>query len=295
MAQSKPRSQPASRSHESVSAPVTISGRWLLAALAISIPAAAVCTWTVFCLLFWQGSWQLLYHPRFTVARNPSNIGLAYNPVSFATTESGVPQIQGWWIPAASAKYTALYLHDEAGNLGDTISSIASLHASGMNVLAFDYRGYGQSQFLHPSEARWKQDAMWALDYLTGSRHIDPHSIIVVGNGLGANLALEIAAARPDLAGIVLESPIDSPVDVVFNDARAKLVPAHLLVRDRYDLITPASALRIPSLWIVRNESDHKEIDLAFEKLAAPKTRTAYQAGRDTAEPLKLWLTGLRP
>jgi len=294
MAQGKTPSKPASRSQESHSAHATISARWLLTALAISVPAAAVCTWIVFCLLFWQGSWQLLYHPTSTIARNPSNIGLAYDPVSFATTDTGVPQIQGWWIPATSAKYTALYLHDQAGNLGDTLNAVAALHASGMNVLAFDYRGYGQSQFVHPSETHWKQDALWALDYLTATRHIDPHSIIVVGSGLGANLALEIGAAHSELAGVVLDSPIDAPANAIFNDARAKLVPAHFLVTDRYNLIAPASALRIPSLWMVRNESDPKEINAAFEKAAAPKSRIDHSEGGDIAEPLKLWLTHLR-
>jgi hypothetical protein len=49
---------------------------------------------------------------------------------------------------------------------------------------------------------------------------------------------------------VVLESPLDSPVDVLFSDARARLVPAHLLVRDRFDATLPATALRIPSLWL---------------------------------------------
>ena len=35
----------------------------------------------------------------------------------------------------------------------------------------------------------------------------------------------------------------------IFNDPRARLVPARLLVRDRYDLNQSAAALRIPSLW----------------------------------------------
>ena len=213
----------------------TVSGRWLLIALAISLPAAALCTWGVFCLLFWQGSWQLLYHPTASVTRNPSNIGLAYDQVSFATTNAGAAQLQGWWIPAASARYTAVYLHGEAGNLGDTLTALGELQKAGLNVLAFDYRGYGKSQFQHPTEASLRQDANWALEYLTGTRHIDPHSIVIVGDGLGANLALEVAAEHPELAGVMLESPLKDPVSVIFNDARARIVPAHWLVHDRYD------------------------------------------------------------
>jgi hypothetical protein len=295
MAHSKSPFKSAARPHENNSAHSTISGRWLLTALAISVPAAAFCTWVVFCLLFWQGSWQLIYHPTSTVTRTPASTGLAYDPVSFATTDTGAPQIQGWWIPATSAKYTGLYMHDQAGNLGNTLTMLAELHASGMNVFAFDYRGYGQSQFVHPSEAHWEQDATWALAYLTATRHIDPHSIVLVGSGLGANLALEIASAHPELSGVVLESPIDSAMNAIFNDPRAKLAPARLLVRDRYDLVEHASTLRIPSLWFVRNQSDQEKVSAAFEKVAAPKTRTDHSEAQGIAEPLTQWLSHLSP
>ena len=300
MAQGKSPSRPAARPQKPQTAHATISARWLLAALALTVPAAALCTWAVFCLLFWQGSWQLLYHPTSTVTRNPSNIGLAYDPVSFstansyATTNSGVPQIQGWWIPATSARYTAIYLHDQTGNLGDTLDALAELHATGMNVFAFDYRGFGQSQFVHPSESSWNEDAASALEYLTGTRHIDTHSIVIVGSGLGADIALELAAAHSDSAGVVLESPIDSPVNIVFNDARAKLLPAHLLVRDRYDLSTPAGALHIPSLWLEReHETVETAVNSIFEKANAPKARVVLRADETLTQPIQSWLTNL--
>lgn len=295
MAQSKSPSRSKSRPQQSQSPHATISARWLLTALGISFPAAALCTWAVFCLLFWQGSWQLLYHPASNVSRNPSNIGLAYDPVSFAAADTGVPQIQGWWIPAASARYTALYLHDQAGNLGDTLDSLAELHASGMNVLAFDYRGYGQSRFVRPSETNWQQDAAWALDYLTGTRHIDPHSVVIVGRGLGANLALEIAASHRELAGVVLDSPVAAPVDVIFNDTRARLVPARLLVHDRYDLAAPAATLRIPSLWLVSSASPAQAtIDQIYGSVNAQKMRASVSGNQTFNPPLKVWLAGLK-
>ena len=66
---------------------------------------------------------------------------------------------------------------------------------AGLNVFAFDYRGYGQSHFAHPSETRWREDAESALSYLTGTRHIPANAIILVGKDLGANLALEVAVS----------------------------------------------------------------------------------------------------
>jgi hypothetical protein len=236
-------------------APPQVSGRWLVRAVAATIAAAALCTWGVLCLLVWQGGWQLLYHPSSTIAHTPADAGLEFYPIGFATTGSGVPRLSGWWIPAAASarlsRYTVLYLHGQDGNLGDTVNHLAQLHSAGANVFAFDYRGYGQSQFVHPSEKRWLEDAGWALQYLTATRHIAPAAIVVDGSDLGADLALEFAAAHPQLAGVVLESPLENATGVIFNDGRASLVPAHLLVPDRYDLSAAATALRIPSLWFL--------------------------------------------
>ncbi|HEY1648608.1 MAG TPA: alpha/beta fold hydrolase [Terracidiphilus sp.] len=237
------------------SQPIQVSGRWLLSAVAGTLIAAALCAWGALCLLFWQGSWQLLYHPASLVARTPAAAGLSFDPIGFATTGTGLPQLTGWWIPAAPNapfnRYTVLYLHGQNGNLGDAVDHLAQLHAAGVSLFAFDYRGYGQSQFAHPSERHWLEDAGWALQYLTATRHIAPGFIVVDGSDLGADLALEFAAAHPQLAGVVVESPLADATRAVFQDERARLVPARLLVRDRYDLRSAATALRTPSLWFL--------------------------------------------
>ncbi len=258
--------------------PPTVSSRWLLAAIAITLPAAAFCAWAVLCLLFWQGSWQLLYHPTARVTRTPASVGLPFDSIGFATTDTGAPQLTGWWIPSTpSARYTVLYMHAADGNLSDTLNDMSRLHAAGVNVFAFDYRGYGQSRFVHPSESSWRQDAASALQYLRATRHIDAHAIVLNGSALGANLALEIAAVHPELAGVVLESPLDAPVNAIFADPRARLVPAHLLDRDRYDINAPAPALRIPLLWFQHNspsrQSAPSESSVAFQKATVAKTR----------------------
>ena len=290
------------------SPPPTVSGRWLLMGVSVALVGAAVCSWGVLCLLFWQGSWQLLYHPVSAVTRTPASVGLAFDPVAFASTETGEPRLKGWWVPASAdarfsrySRFTVLYLHGQDGNLGDTVDSLAALHALGLNVFAFDYRGYGQSQFQRPSEKRWREDANWAIDYLTGIRHIAPGAIVLNGKALGANLALEIAAAHPDLAGVVLESPLDAPMNAIFNDARSWLVPAHLLVSDRFNADQAATALKIPSLWFewtappgILGPPEKLE---AFRKAGSAKMlvwlTSSWQSSKDTTEALARWLDDL--
>jgi uncharacterized protein len=281
----------------------TVSGRWLLTAVGLAIGGAAACAWGALCLLFWQGSWQLLYHPTSAVTRTPASAGLVFDSVGFATTQAGEPRLKGWWIPAgADARYgrfTVLYLHGQNGNVGDAIDELATLHDLGLNVLAFDYRGYGQSEFQRPSEARWREDAESALNYLTGTRHVAASAIVLDGKDLGANLALEIAAAHPELAGVVVESPVDEPMQAIFNDARARMVPAHVLVRDRWDSDGPAAAIKIPSLWLLQVSAARSGVGGepdAFKKVAAGKMAVWLKAGavkRDFTDSLSRWLDDL--
>jgi pimeloyl-ACP methyl ester carboxylesterase len=251
------RNQAAASSRPAQDSKHLVSGRWLISAALTTIAAAALCTWIVLCLLFWQGNWQLLYHPVAAITLTPSAAGLQFEPVAFAVTDEGIPRLKGWWIPAApdavQNRYTVLFFHGPNGNLSNSIDSLARLNAVGVNVLAFDYRGYGQSEYARPSETHWRQDAESAIQYLIGTRHINAGSIVLDGEGLGANLALEVAAAHPELAGVVVESPAVSPMDAVFEDARAKMVPARLLVRDRFDLAAVAKGSRIPVLWFEWN------------------------------------------
>jgi uncharacterized protein len=280
--------------------PPTVSGRWLLKAVAISIAGAAFCCWAALCLLFWQGSWQLLYHPAAAINRTPVSAGIGFDSVAFATTDTGLTRLTGWWIAADPAgpfrRYTVLYLHGKDGNLGDAVGALAALHAAGLNVLAFDYRGYGQSRFARPSEAHWRQDTEWALQYLAGTRHIAPGEIVLDGDGLGANLALEVAAAHPELAGVILRDPLPDATRTIFDDPRAQLVPARLLVRDRYDLDAPALKLLIPSLWFLHSVASGSE-PAAYRKVAPRKMLVWLPPGpagqKAFAEALTRWLADL--
>lgn len=278
----------------------------MLIATGIAIGAAAACAWLTLCFLFWQGSWQLLYHPAAAVTRTPASAGLGFDPIAFATTEAGLPRLKGWWIPGeAQSRFTAIYLHGASGNVGDTVDALKALHDAGLNVLAFDYRGYGQSEAAHPSEAHWREDAESAIEYLTNTRHIPTASIVLFGRGLGANLALEAAATHPELGGVVIDAPVNAPQDAIFRDPRARLVPARLLMRDRWDAHAAAAGVLIPSLWFYRTPAQSatpqgaQEAEQAvYSWVTARKQEVwlpdASDAGKSFGSALTRWLDDLR-
>lgn len=295
---SRPRSKPASPSafekamhdlRQPASAFPNVSLRWLLSAIGVVLLGAVVCAWLALCLLYWQGSWQLLYHPKPAMTRSPASVGLPFETIHFAATETGTTQLTGWWLPADNARFTALYLHGSDGNLSDTVDTLAALHRNGLAVFAIDYRGYGQSTVkdapLRPSEKQLRQDAEWALTWLTLTRGVSAKSIVICGSGLGANLAAEVAADHGELAGLILDQPLQNPMAAVFNDPRSHLVPASQMVKDRYDLNAAAQTLRIPSLWLLI-EPGHQSIQPQTASSVPPEAYAKVQSRKQS-----VWLT----
>ena len=131
--------------------------------------------------------------------------------------------------------------------------------------------------------------------YLESTRHIPAASLILAGSGLGANLALQVGAEHREIAGVILDDPIDAPANAIFNDPRAHLVPARLLIHDRWESSAPAANLRVPSLWILRQASDHAPA--GFEQVKSRKmivwlTRPV-TADKDYANALSRWIGDL--
>ncbi len=285
--------------HQPPTAFPNVSPRWLLKAAAVAFLAALAFAWLTLCLLYWQGSWQLLYHPKAEITRTPASAGLAFETINFATTETGVTQLTGWWIPTPNATRTILYLHGADGNLSDTIDALAALHAQNLSIFAIDYRTYGRSLPMpsagHPNEMQLRQDAEWALTWLTLTRNIPAKNIVVYGSGLGANLAAELAADHSELAGVILDQPLQNALAPVFNDPRSHLVPAHRLVKDRYDLTAAARPLRIPSLWLL--PSGESATPPAYNAVEIQKTlawlKPPILSDPHFAETLHRWLDDL--
>jgi pimeloyl-ACP methyl ester carboxylesterase len=282
--------------------PQMVSARWIGIAFGSVVAVAVLCVWGALCYAFWQGSWQLLYRPETGITHTPAEVGVAFNNISFDAIEAGVPQLQGWWIPAAArAGCTVLYFHGATGNISDTVAGLARLHRAGLAVFTFDFRGYGQSQFAHPSEAHWREDAESALHYLTDTRHISARTLIVAGRGLGADLALEVAAAHPELAGVIVEDPFLDPTSTIFEDPRARLVPAHWLVKERWDMKTAAATLRVPSLWFCSSAlcGSMKTIEEPASFKVAQDSKTIVwltvpeHAQKDYAEAMSRWIDDL--
>src|SRR6266480_744812 len=61
------------------------------------------------------------------------------------TASDGV-KLHAWWIPHDSAKFTFLAFHGNASNIANRAPTYEFLRSAPANILALEYRGYGQSE-----------------------------------------------------------------------------------------------------------------------------------------------------
>ena len=249
----------------------TVNPVWLIKAIAVTILAALLCGYLTFCLLFYQGQWQLVLHPTRTSASPQSISGVPYQLIRFAPDESATPQLTGWAIPSDPggryAHLTILFLADGNGSLADSIPTLSSLHNLGVNIFAFDYRGYGQSAAARPSQQSLAHDAESALQYLTNARAIPVQRIVLYGTGVGTSLATQLAISNPAIPAIILDAPRADLLDVARHDSRSALIPVGLLFHERFPLAEPLATLRTPKLLISRSTS----LDQTFRNASDPK------------------------
>lgn len=170
-------------------------------------------------------------------------------PVERVATDDG-SHIAVRYLPNPEARYTLLFSHGNAEDLGHLEPFLQALQASGFSVLAYDYRGYGLSSEHAPTVAGAYQDEAAAFRYATQGLGIPASRIILHGRSVGSGPAVELAT-REQVAGLIIESGFVSvyrvmtrwpllPFDKFPNLARIPSVLCPVLViHGRQDWIIP--------------------------------------------------------
>lgn len=163
-----------------------------------------------------------------------------------------------------NAKYTILYAHGNASDLGTIRPTIEQLKTIDFSVFAYDYRGYGTSEG-KPSEQNAYKDIDTAYNYLIQDLKILPQQIIVFGFSVGGGSVIDLAARKP-VAGLITES--------TFISAFRVKVPFPILPFDRFPNLEKISKVKCPVLIMHGKLDDvvpfyHSE--KLFEQAPSPK------------------------
>ena len=163
---------------------------------------------------------ELMYRP--TLGKPTDFVGLrpgdqVMTMVVPGATPGTTEQLQLWWLPNPEPQApTLLYLHGTFRNLFQNFRKIEALRAAGFSIVAVEYRGWGESSAVVPSEASIYADAATGWVELT-RRQSDPHKRVIFGHSMGSGVAVELASQRHvgiDYGGLILESSFTRLPDV---------------------------------------------------------------------------------
>tara|TARA_B100000965_G_scaffold320581_1_gene281661 strand:- start:263 stop:1123 length:861 start_codon:yes stop_codon:yes gene_type:complete len=112
-------------------------------------------------------------------------------------------EISATYLESPGAQDTLLYSHGNGEDLGDIRGNLELYQRLGLNVLAYDYPGYGTSEG-SSSEAATYLSAEAAYGWLTQQRGAKPKHIILYGRSLGSGPSVELAIHHP-VGGLIIE------------------------------------------------------------------------------------------
>lgn len=187
---------------------------------------------------------------------------------------TGGLKLHGWWMSQRDAAATILYCHGSSGSIAHRVDVFQGLLRLGVNVLAFDYRGYGKSEGV-PGEKGLYDDVRAAYDHLVGPLDQSPARLVLFGHSLGGAVAIDAALDR-SAAGLVVEGSFTDIKEMARE--RYPQIPLHWVARNGFRSVEKVARLELPKLFIHGTADTTVPLEIG---------RRLYQAA---AEPKELYL-----
>ncbi|MEZ0333484.1 MAG: alpha/beta hydrolase [Gemmatimonadales bacterium] len=215
----------------------------------ISLAIVAVVSYLGLLILLRLNESRLIYAPGpgRTLIPPPAELGLPVERVEIGT-DDGLTLVS-WVIRSEHAAAPWLLIcHGNGGNISDAGRPFhyAGLRALGLNLLALDYRGYGESEG-SPSETGLYRDAEAAYRFLREKLGVAPERIVIFGHSLGSAVAVDLAGRVP-AAGLILDGALTSVAER--GQEIYPFVPVRWLAASRYASIEKIGVLRLPKLFL---------------------------------------------
>lgn len=164
----------------------------------------------VLCILWWL-QYRILFYPSSELAWIPTD---EYEEFYLNQKSEIVPNAQqpgvvnGWWFVHNPKMPTVLFCHGNSGNISHRSYMVNFCKLFGLNVVLFDYRGYGKSSGIS-NVGTLHLDATVVYRYVTSK--VSSDQIIIWGESLGGALASHLASNYPcrDLVLMATFSSLD--------------------------------------------------------------------------------------
>jgi hypothetical protein len=212
---------------------------------------------------------------------------ISWNPADYGIPEGAVEDhwietldgelLYAWYCRAENPIASAVFCHGNTGNLTTSADVIPHLLKAGVNVLFFDYRGFGKST----GRASFRGVIS---DGVTASRFHDkirPKGLpsILYGYSLGGGVAAQVIRRHP-FDALILQSTFTSLPQI--TRVLFPRIPLHLLAGNLFDTVNVIRNLQVPLLVVHGGDDEVCPCWMAheiFSTCQAPKTLHVVEGG----------------
>lgn len=154
-------------------------------------------------------------------------------------------KLHGWFFQHPQPRAMVLFACGNAGNISYRGERLADFcRRQRVALLAFDYRGYGQSEG-RPNERGVLMDARAARRWLAERAAVAEKDVVLMGESLGGGVMVDLAA-RDGARGLILERTFTSLPDVAA--VHFPFIPVKMLMRNRLDSLSKIANYHGPLL-----------------------------------------------
>ncbi len=178
--------------------------------------------------------------------------------------------LTAWYAQAQPGQRTIVYIHGNAGTLGDRHGRVQPYLERGFGLLLVGYRGYGGNPG-EPTETGLYEDGRAHLDWLA-QQGVKDDQLVLYGESLGAAVATQMAIERR-VGALVLEAPFAS----ILLSARARfpMFAFDWLIKDKFANIEKIDKVNAP-LFVIHGARDwvtpQRFGRMVFERAREPKS-----------------------
>ena len=158
-------------------------------------------------------------------------------------------RVHGWFLRSTERPSiaTVLHCHGNTGNLSDVVWVAQSLTAHGLDMMIFDYRGYGRSEGRLTDEWGLYADAEAVYNHLVRERGVNAEKLAVYGQSLGTTAAIDLASRLP-CAALIVESGLSSASDMGAVSFPWLPRQLHFLSKNRFESARKIADVKCPAL-----------------------------------------------
>jgi abhydrolase domain-containing protein 13 len=198
--------------------------------------------------------------------RSPAEHNIHYEDVMIPCKD-GV-NIHAWLMLRTPAENnplpTLIYFHGNAGNIGLRLpNAIQMMQYLNVNVLMVEYRGYGNSDNVSPTESGLKLDGQAALRWARQHPKLDSSKLFLFGRSLGGAVCFATAdyaqkqqqqkggnEGPPPIAGVIVENTFTS-IPAMVDSIMPIVAPfKSLVLRMKWDSLLIVPTLQNPVLYL---------------------------------------------